>query len=149
MFGLRNCAIFLSLVLAGTFFLPAARADEWDQMTKLSFNQAVEVPGAVLPAGTYWFVLESSSDNRNIVQIFSEDWHTLYATLFTVPTYRQQVADQTEIKFAERPHNRPEAILKWYYPGLITGHEFLYQKKEERELVRDAKLDVVAQPATT
>jgi len=129
MFGLRICAIVFSLVLASAFFLPAARADEWDQMTKLSFNQAVEVPGAVLPAGTYWFVLGSSSSNRNMVQIFSEDWRTVYATLFTVPTYRQEVADRTEIRFAERSHNRPQAILKWYYP--------------------DAKLDVVAQPATT
>jgi hypothetical protein len=149
MTGLRSFAICISLVLAGTFFLPAAWADEWDQMTKLSFNQAVEVPGVVLPAGTYWFVLGSSSTNRNMVQIFSEDWRTVYATVFTVPAYRQQVADQTELRFAERPHKRPEAILKWYYPGLITGHEFVYSRKEEKELVRGAKLDVVAQPTTT
>jgi len=148
MSGVRSSAICISLVLAGTFLLPAARADEWNQMTKLSFNQAVEVPGAVLPAGTYWFVL-GSNNNRNMVQIFSKDWRTLYATIFTVPTYRQQVADETELRFAERPHTRPEAILKWYYPGLITGHEFIYPKKEEKELVRDAKLDIVALPTTT
>ena len=83
----------ISLVIAGCFilacmaFLPAARADEWDQMTKLNFSQPVEIPGAVLPAGTYWFVLADSQSDRDIIQIFSADWSTICATVFcTVPS---------------------------------------------------------------
>ena len=81
-------------------------------MTKLTFNQPVEIPGSGLPAGTYWFVLQASSSNRDIVQIFSPDWSKIYATLITVASYRQQTTNYTEIKFAERPHNQPEALLK-------------------------------------
>jgi hypothetical protein len=48
----------LSLIFAGAVFLPAARAGEANQKTKLVFSQPVGIPGAVLPAGTYWFILE-------------------------------------------------------------------------------------------
>jgi hypothetical protein len=57
-----------------------------------------------------------------------------------------QSTDRTEVTFAERPHSRPEALLKWYYPGLLTGHEFVYPKSEEDELRLDAKQDLVTQP---
>jgi len=145
--NVRTClAIGFCFILACMVFLPAARADEWNQMTKMEFSEPVEIPGAVLPAGTYWFVLLDDSSNRDIVRIFSSDWSKLYATLFRVPTERMQSTDRTEIKFAERPHSQPEALFKWYYPGLLTGHEFSYPQKEEKELTRDAKQDVVARP---
>jgi hypothetical protein len=142
----RSLAIVVCLILACMAFLPAARADEWNQATKLKFSEPVEIPGSVLPAGTYWFVLLGDQSDRNIAQIFSSDRSTLYATVFTASAERMQSTDRTEIKFAERPHSRPEALLKWYYPGLLTGHGFLYPKKEERGLRLDAKQDVVAQP---
>jgi hypothetical protein len=139
-------AALFCFILAIAVFLPPAGADEWNQMTKLSFTEPIEIPGAVLPAGTYWFVLLDDAADRDIVQIFNEDWTQLYATVITIPTYRHEPTDKTEIKFAERPHQDPEALLKWYYPGFLTGHEFLYPKKEEAELARDVKLDVLAQP---
>jgi hypothetical protein len=138
--------IIFCFILACVVFLPAALADEWDQMTKFTFSQPVEIPGGVLPAGTYWFVLQPSQSDRNIVQIFSADWSRVDATLITNPTYRRQPTDQTEIRFAERPHQKPEALLKWYYPGQLTGHEFAYSARHEREFARDAKLDVLSQP---
>jgi hypothetical protein len=139
-------AALFPFILAVGVFLPAARAGEWNQMTKLSFTEPIEIPGAVLPAGTYWFVLLDDAADRNIVQIYNEDWSQLYATVITIPTYRQEATDKSEVKFAERPHQDPEALLKWYYPGFVTGHEFLYPKKEEAELAHDVKLDVLAQP---
>jgi hypothetical protein len=115
-------------------------------MTKFTFSQPVEIPGGVLAAGTYWFVLQNNQSDRNIVQIFNADWSRVEATIITNPTYRRQPADQTEIKFAERPHQKPEALLKWYYPGRLIGHEFLYSSRHEREFARDTKLDVLAEP---
>ena len=139
-------AFALSLILAGAVFLPAARAGEANQETKLVFSQPVGIPGAVLPAGTYWFILEPFTASRDIVQIFNEDRSTVCATLITVPTERGQPPDETEIELAERPGQEPEALVKWYYPGREMGHEFLYPKREERELASDAKRDVLAQP---
>jgi hypothetical protein len=144
----KALAIISCCVLACTVFLPVAKASNWDQMTKATFSQPVEIPGRVLPAGTYWFVLQRNDSDRNIVQIFSDDWSKLYATVFTASTVRQQPTDKTEFKFAERPHNKPEALLKWYYPGRLTGHEFLYSSRHEKEFTRDAKQDVLAEPMT-
>ena len=73
----QKSIIALGLLLASVFILPAARADEWDQASKLTFNQPVQIPGRVLPAGTYWFILVDSLSDRNIVQIFNSDRSTL------------------------------------------------------------------------
>jgi hypothetical protein len=133
----------LCCALACAILPPAAKGDEWNQMTKLSFSEPVEIPGQVLPAGTYWFVLQNNASNRDVVQIFGADWSRIEATLETVPTDRQQPTDGTEIQFAERPSQKPEAILKWYYPGLLTGHEFVYSRQYEKEFAREAKRDVL------
>ena len=50
------------LALASLLMLPVARGTEENQATKLTFNQPVEIPGHVLPAGTYWFVVAGSID---------------------------------------------------------------------------------------
>lgn len=139
----RLFAIIFCCVLSCAVLLPAARADEWNQKTEMSFSQPVEIPGRVLAPGTYWFVLLRTDSDRNIVQVFSEDWSYLYATLQTIPTDRMQATDKTEIKFAERPYDKPEALLKWYYPGRLSGHEFLYSRKQEKELAHDRQQDVL------
>lgn len=144
--NIRSASIIFCFILACAVFLPAARADDWNQMTKLEFSQPIEIPGGVLPAGTYWFVLQDNQGNRNVVQIFSADCSKIDAMLLAVPSYRQKATDDTEIEFAERPHQKPEALLKWYYPGRLTGHEFLYSAKHEQEFARDAKEDNLAEP---
>jgi hypothetical protein len=144
--SVRISLAIVCFILACVVILPAARADKWNQATKMEFSVPVEIPSAVLPAGTYWFVLVDDQSDRNMVQIVSSDRSQLFATVYAVPTERAQATDKTEIKFAERPHSQPEALLKWYYPGLLTGHEFLYKKGEEKELMRDAKQDLVARP---
>jgi hypothetical protein len=63
--------ITLALALASALMLAAARATDYDQATKLTFNQSVEIPGRVLPAGTYWFVLADTDDARNVVHVFT------------------------------------------------------------------------------
>jgi len=136
-------AIIFCCVLSCAILLPAAQADPWDQMTKITFTQPMEIPGRVLPAGSYWFVLLGSDSDRDVVQIFSEDWSQLYATLQTIPVDRQQAQDKTEIKFAERPYDQPEALLEWYYPGFLSGHEFLYSSQQARQLARDVQQDVL------
>lgn len=136
------------LILACVVVLPAAQAGTEDQATKFVFSGPVEIPGRVLPAGTYWFVLQPNDSDRQIVQVFSQDWSKVYATVLAIPTYRPEPKGETELKFAERPHQKPEALLKWYYPGLTTGHEFLYSQKHEREFAGDVKRDVLAEPNT-
>jgi hypothetical protein len=109
--------------------------------------QPVEVPGLVLPAGTYWFVLADIPYCRNVMRIYNEDWSKLYATLITISAYRQQQQNQPEVRLAVRPHHRAQALLQMYYPSFQLGHEFLYADHEEGELRHDAELDVMVRPA--
>lgn len=123
-----------ALVLASLIALPAARADELDQADKLTFSQAVQIPGHVLPAGTYWFVL-ANINSRDAVQVFNSDRSVLYGTMWTIPAERAKSTDKTAITFAE-PAMQPATLLVWFYPESSTGHQFLYPKPEEHELAR-------------
>ena len=142
----RLFAIVCALTAGLAVSVPMARADESNQATQMTFSQAVEIPGQVLPAGTYLFVISSSDYDRNLVQIFTADRSKLLATLQTVSAERRQPARETILAFAERPSNMPEAILTWFYPGDATGHEFIYSKTEERELSQDMHHDVLSGP---
>jgi len=140
----QKSIIALGLLLASVFILPAARADEWNQATKLTFNQSVQIPGRVLPAGTYWFILVDSPSDRNIVRIFNSDRSTLYATILTVNGERLEPIDHTALTFAERASMPSNAIVTWFYPGDNSGHEFVYSKSEQRELAQAKRETIMA-----
>ena len=91
-------AVVFSIILACMVFLPAAVAGEWDQATKMNFSEPVEIPGVVLPAGSYWFVLADSQGDQQIVQIFNADRTKIYATEETVPTERLQATEWSGIE---------------------------------------------------
>jgi hypothetical protein len=128
--------IALGIILSCAMMIAPAKADVSNQQTKVTFSQPVEVPGRTLPAGTYWFVLANSVTDRNIVQIFSEDWSTVYVTVATVPSELFNPPDDTLLSFAEDKTNGMPALVKWFYPGETTGHEFEYPKSEESTLAQ-------------
>jgi len=47
-----------------------AKADDWDKKTTVTFDQDVEIPGQVLPAGTYVFKLFPSNSDHFLVQVW-------------------------------------------------------------------------------
>jgi hypothetical protein len=126
----------------------AAHADEGNQLTKLTFSQPVQVPGQVLPAGTYEFVLANSPASMDIVHIFNADGTKLVATIQTISAERGRDADGTSVTFAQRPDGQPIALVSWFYPGTETGHEFLYPKQVETELAQDTKQTFVSEHGT-
>jgi len=124
---------FLTLLVGGAAWLaPTAKADGWDKLTILTFNNPVEIPGQVLPAGTYVFKLLDSSSDRNIVQIFTEDQQHLVTTVMAIPAYREERTGKTVVTFEERPSGSAEAMHKWFYPGDNYGFEFVYPKSEQQ-----------------
>jgi hypothetical protein len=140
----RRKLMILAAVLAFLTMLPVARASEQDQATKLTFSKAVQIPGRVLPAGAYWFVLKETNTTPNVVQVFNSDRSTLYATILTVNAERSNPADKTTITFAEKRSMQPENIVTWFYPGFSTGHEFVYSNSEEKELAQVKQRTVIA-----
>ncbi|HZO99337.1 MAG TPA: hypothetical protein VFD30_03490 [Terriglobia bacterium] len=120
----RSCWLALLVLLAGaTLSSPAMATGE---KTIFSFDKPVEIPGRVLPRGTYVFQLLDPGCERNIVQIFNKDQSKLVATLVTVPDYRLVTKGKTVITFENRGPHTPEAIKAWFYPGRNYGQEFLY-----------------------
>ncbi len=139
------------LLLAGVAVLgclmPTAKADDWDQKTVFTFSGPVEIPGQVLPAGTYVFKLADSSSDRNIVQVFNRNMNHLYGTFLAIPDYRLRPADKTIITFAERPAGSPEAVKAWFYPGENYGHDFVYPKSKALALAKANNAPVPSMPA--
>jgi hypothetical protein len=119
------------------FEVPAHANDE-NQMTKLTFSQSVQVPGRILPAGTYQFVLATNDSNRNIVEIFNADGTELYATIQTISAERGRKAYGTSVTLAQRSNGQPKALVTWFYPGNDIGHEFVYSKQVDSELAQAA-----------
>jgi hypothetical protein len=134
----------ITFLFAFLMVLPAARASEINQETKVTFSQSVQISGHVLPAGTYLFVLPDDINQHDLVSIFSPDHRKLYATVLTAYVERSRPTDDTAFTLAERGSALPEAILTWFYPGNTIGHEFLYRKQEQKELGKDQQTTIVA-----
>ena len=119
------------LCLSGTaVFLSNAKAGEVHKKTIVSFSAPVELPGITLPAGTYVFKLVDPYSHPIIVQVFSEDEKTFYASIRAIPDYRLERTADTVIEFEETESGTPPAIKAWFYPGQHYGYEFIYPKPE-------------------
>ena len=119
----------LTFVLAVALFVLAsrsARADEFDRLMVITFSGPVEVPGEVLPAGTYQFKLADPNGDRNVLEIRSGDGSHVYGTLLTIPDQRSTPTDEPAVTFDERAAGSPEAIRAVFYPGETTGMAFVY-----------------------
>jgi hypothetical protein len=124
------------LVCLGSFLAPKTKASERNQKTFMTFSEPVELPGIVLPAGKYVFRLVNFSENRNMVQILSQDEQKVLATISTIPAYRVNPTSATTIVYEERRAGGPHAIKEWYFPDRRYGHEFVYSKTEALELAK-------------
>jgi hypothetical protein len=149
---MKNVKAMLSLLavaLLGATVLPSARADTWNKKTIVTFSQAVEVPGKILPAGTYTFQLLDSTSDRHIVQIFNADGSQIITTILAINNYRLTPTGDSVMKFGERPGDSPEALRAWFYPGDNFGQEFVYPKVRAIQLAQTTKEIVPAVAADT
>jgi len=128
-------AVFVAAIL-----VPIAHAGQWDKQTLVTFSNPVQVPGRVLPAGTYVFKVANSQD-RHVVQIFTRNQQQVLATIEAVPDYRAQTSDKPVISFEERPSGEPEALRSWFYPGENYGIHFVYPKS-----AKEADTEAAASP---
>ncbi len=115
-----------AFVLAFSFFLPVAKADQADWQTIVTFDEPVEIPGAVLVPGTYTFkIFTDRDDSLNHVLIY-DSTGTLYKMVNAVPTYRVHVSDKPQFTLRENVKGAPEALRTWFWPSDHYGVEFLY-----------------------
>src|ERR1700736_4572024 len=149
----QTLAAVCGFALASVTFALSAKADEWNRKTVITFSGPVEIPGVhltgwgVLPAGTYVFKILDSQSDRHIVQIFSKDELTVYATILAIPNYRLKATDKTVMTFRERPAGQPEALRAWFYPGRNWGEEFVYPKAKAIAIAKATNTIVLYTPA--
>ena len=125
--GLVSIFALLAYVIAPKVHADVRDSDQWDMKTAVTFQHPVEVPGEVLPAGTYIFTTLAPYDNPQIVRIFNRDETRVVGTFTTVPAYAIRPHATTVITFDERPGGRPAAIDTWWYPQELIGHQFIYR----------------------
>ena len=118
-------------------FAAGARGDTgFNKRTVVTFNQPVEIPGQILPAGTYTIELYESFGDRHVVRIYNADRSKLIATVLAIPNERLTPTENNMMTFAERPGNSPDALKAWFYPGENGGQEFVYPKARAIELAQ-------------
>jgi hypothetical protein len=126
-------------------------ADQWNKMTKVTFSRAVEVPGAVLPAGSYIFKLDESNSNRHIVKVQNMRQNKTYATILAIPDYRINASSKTVMYFGEKGlGSNPDsavAIKSWFYPGDNYGQRFVYPKAKATQIAKVYNTPVATQTA--
>jgi len=118
----------LILGLATFAAVCGVRADQWDKTTKVTFGEAVQVPGTVLPPGSYVFKLADTNASRHVVEIFTKDRQHLVTRFIAIPGARLNAADTAIVTLEEEPAGTPEAVKRWFYPGDNKGLEFVYAK---------------------
>jgi hypothetical protein len=143
----KLCSVVFTAVAGCILLLPVAQASEGTHATKVTFSQPVEIPGQVLPAGTYWFEVTGDPFSPDFVRISSEDRKKIYATQLTNASERSRPARGTLFIFADQDSSQPEALLQWFFPGEKTGREFRYPSQEQKELAQDKHERVLAAPA--
>lgn len=115
---------------------PAAHADEWTKLTYFTFSAPVELPGIVLPAGTYKFELADPDSSRRVVRVSDKEGPKVYGTFLSIPNEMMQPAENPLVMFKEAPASAPEAVKAWFYPGEATGYEFVYPHDQALKIAK-------------
>jgi len=147
----RNAAaVVCCFIFALVFVAPATmHSDEWNLTTRFTINHAFEVPGLVLQPNTRYVIrLYDSPAERHVVQIFNSDQTKLLTTFMAVSDQRPEPADHTVFTFIETAPGYPLPMKEWFYPGRITGLEFIYPKKQAMEIARHATEPVLSAGAS-
>jgi len=129
--------VMLAVPLLVATFGTGARADTLDRRSVIKFSQPIEIPGQVLPAGTYTVEVFDSFGYRHIVRFYNADRSKLFATVLAIPNYRLAPTGDTVMTFAERPADAPNALKAWFYPNDKFGQEFVYPKARAVQLAQE------------
>jgi hypothetical protein len=141
-----NIVVALAAGVGLAIAVPQVRADQWNQKTDITFSEPVEIPGHVLPPGSYVFKLVNSAADRDVVEVYNKDTNKFYGIFLAVPDYHAMTHGKPIVTFSERPAGSPEAVKAWFYPGHHEGHEFVYPRSEAMKLARANRMPVASMP---
>lgn len=133
---MKACKImqFLFAALAVFGLSTYASADTWNQKTRITINETIEVPGATLTPGTYVVKLVDSQSSRHIVRIMNANETKAITTILAIPDQREHATSDSQFTFYEMPIGNHPALRSWFYPGRLIGQQFVYPKKRAMEI---------------
>lgn len=120
--GITTMLLALTIGVAAQDFNPSERSF-------ITFSAPVELPGVMLPAGTYVFRL-ADTQARNVVQVLSQDEKEVMGQWTFVQAERPEVSGETVVTFKETREGATPAVQYWYYPGEKVGKEFIYPRDQ-------------------
>lgn len=148
---MKTVLAVLTLTLFSAICASGVQADDWNKKTVMTFSQPIEIPGQILPAGTYTIKLVDIASERHVVQFLDADGIRVVATVLAINNWRLKPTGDTVVKFAERSGDNPEALKAWFYPGDNFGQEFVYPRHRAIELAAQTKepIPAIAEETTT
>ncbi len=142
----------LPLLVAAVFFAlsftPLAIADNWDKKTIVTFDQDVEIPGQVLPAGTYVFKLLRSNSDRSVVQVWTAGEKQLLTTLITSGDSYPNPSGEPYfvLDMTGTDEGYPPTLVSWFFAGGNDGREFIYSGYSTTRILSDQATVVAPEP---
>ena len=70
---MKTVLAVLTLTLFSAICASGVQADDWNKKTVMTFSQPIEIPGQILPAGTYTIKLVDLASERHVVQFLDAD----------------------------------------------------------------------------
>jgi hypothetical protein len=129
----RAFLVFLVCVFVCTLTAATVGAQSnAERVSTLTFSSAVQVPGAMLPAGTYVFrQIGGTVDRAGLVQVSTVAPTTqLLAQFRTKPSRR--ATSGNDVTFRRTLNGTSPPIAVWYFNKGMDGREFLYSTSELR-----------------
>lgn len=134
----RNIALAAGVTLLGLGALPQAKASELDKEVRMTFSAPVQIPGKVLPAGTYVFRRWYMSGNPNAMLVMNADDRKPVGMVMYLPnSYENDAPPQfgagggdarsgVHVSFDEPNTNTPKPVRSWNYPGDPSNFKLVY-----------------------
>jgi hypothetical protein len=87
--------------------------------------------------------LLDSPAERHVVQLYNEDQTRMLTMFMAVSDERTTPTDNTVFTFIETAPGYPLPIKEWFYPGRLTGLEFIYSKKQAKEIALHSREPII------
>src|SRR5262249_55592656 len=148
---IKNAAIFIGCFVFALLLYtpPILHGDEWNLKTRFTVSQRTEVPGAILEPNTRYVIkLFDSPSERHVVQLYNDDESKMLTMFMCAGDERTVPADKTVFTFIETEPGYPMPIKEWFYPGRLEGLEFIYSKKQAKQIASHALEPVLSADAS-
>ena len=127
---IMKSGLFLAVIclVAASIAGPVTRADDSVQQAMVTIQSPEQVPGSVLPAGTYMFKQTGAQSGWVIVQIYSRDGSALVTTILAYPNAKVASNGQNVITYPANGSGSIPAMEGIVFTGDSTVEQFAYPK---------------------